>query len=110
MDGIEDEIAIVWNDDRRHQQDGGFRFRQPPFTDYRKGGGAGYVRQSEDKSTTAMVSIEISVFIMGTIYVRAAQNEQAKFRRSGLSHQYDAYRHKTPMFIPSLPQVGGLGR
>jgi Ni/Co efflux regulator RcnB len=36
MGGIEDEVAFVWDDDRRHRQDGGSRIRQPSFTDHRK--------------------------------------------------------------------------
>ncbi len=44
--------------------------------------------------------------VMTAVYVAVARREEQKFNLSGLSGDYDAYRKKTAMFVPTYHMRG----
>ncbi|NTY02430.1 isoprenylcysteine carboxylmethyltransferase family protein [Deinococcus sp. JMULE3] len=69
--------------------------RHPFYTAYVLGWLAGVL-------ATGHLALLTTVLIMGTLYVRAARQEELKFARSALSGAYTSYRQRTGMFIPNL--------
>jgi protein-S-isoprenylcysteine O-methyltransferase Ste14 len=77
-------------------QDGPYRFiRHPFYTSYLLAWFAGWV-------ATAEWYILVTFLIMLAVYLRAAWLEEAKFGGSTLTGDYQAYRARTGLFLPTL--------
>ncbi|SMB77749.1 Protein-S-isoprenylcysteine O-methyltransferase Ste14 [Deinococcus hopiensis KR-140] len=72
--------------------------RHPFYTSYLIAWTAGFV-------ATSQPWLLLTVLAMGTLYVFAARQEEAKFRDSPLATAYEAYASMTGMFFPKLNRL-----
>lgn len=75
---------------------GPYRFvRHPFYTSYLLAWVAGVPATGEP-------ALLVTVLVMGSLYVRAARQEERKFAGSALRTEHRAYRARTGMFVPVL--------
>jgi protein-S-isoprenylcysteine O-methyltransferase Ste14 len=85
-------------------QDGPYRLvRHPFYTSYLLGWLGGWVATGE-------WYVAVTFLIMLAVYVRAARMEESKFSGSSLTSEYEAYRARTGLFLPSFRGWMGQSR